>query len=125
MTTLTHSTSRGARGGRDIWSRTAGTIVARVAAIDQALTSFPELVGGVASRFLVAVLTTIRANVEYWAVLGLVGFGLAPGTVDICQVGGGVDVPEVLTEVGVGYEKRYVVFELGTILDALIGVGLG
>ena len=71
------------------------------------------------------VLVAIRTDVEYGAVLSLVGLGLAPGAVDVGQVGGSVDVPEMLTEIGVGYEKRYVIFEAGTVLNALIGVSLG
>ena len=125
MTTLTPSKSCGTGRGRDIWSCAARTIIAGVTAIDQALTSFTELVGSVASRLLVTVLTAIRTDVEYGAVLRLVGLGLAPGTVDVGQVGGSVDVPEMLTEIGVGYEKRHVVFKVGTVLDALIGVSLG
>ena len=75
-------------------------------------------------QFFVTVLAAIRADVEYWAVLGFVGFGLAPGAVDVGQVGGSVDVPEVLTEISIGYEERYIVFELSAILNTLIGVGL-
>ena len=50
------------------------------------------------------ILTAIRTDAEDWTVLGFVGFGLAPSTVDICQIRGGVDVLEMLAEVGVGYE---------------------
>ena len=74
-------------------------------AVDQALTSFAELVGSVASRLLVTVLAAVRTDVEYGAILSLVGLGLAPGAVDVGQVGGSVDVPEVLAEIGVGYKK--------------------
>ena len=125
MTTLTHSTSRRTGRDRDIWSCAARAVVARVTTVDQALTSFAKLVGSVASRLLVTVLAAICADVENGAVLSLVGLGLAPGAVDVGQVGGSVDVPKVLTEIGVRYEKRYVIFKVGTVLNALIGVSLG
>ena len=125
MTTLTHGTSRGTGRGCDIWSCAARTVVARMTTVDQALTSFTELVGSVASQLLVTVLAAICTNVEYGAVLSLVGLGLAPGAVDIGQVGGSVDVSEMLAEISVRYEKRHVVLEVGTVLDALIGVSLG
>ena len=102
---MAHSTSRGTGGGRDIWSRAARAVVTRMTTVDQALTSFAELVGSVASRLLVTVFAAIRTDVEYGAILSLVRLGLAPGAIDIGQVGGSVDVPEVLTEIGVRYEK--------------------
>ena len=96
-----------------------------MSAIDEALAFFAELVGGVAMQLFVTVLMTICTEVEDQAVLGVVGFSLAPGTVGVSCIRGSVDILEVLAKVSVGDEKGYIFYKLGAILDALIGFTLG
>ena len=111
------------RGG-NVGACTAGTIITGVTTIDEALAALTELVGRVAMGLIVSVLSAICADTEYWAILGFVRFGLAPGAVRVGRVKNGIDVLEVLAKVSVGDEKGYVFVKLCPIFDALIGVTL-